>query len=693
MHERLVKPFFAWLALFLGVCLLLSGSVGMFSTEISPLDWSTQRDFYKSGRFRNAFSLIVSELVSAVSQSPYDADVPHITNDGGQHHRSSRLDSCGDILYYVRNDSPGSPVYTNGPFAFFTSYSPAAYSTGYHFVFSFNKGITSILLDGAEYHSYTMTSELLSILSGADLPPGDVSLFLAVGSYTEPSAFGSFLGSLYSSWRAAYILFTVSAAAAAVGFVLILLSLIYSRVRRVFVERIVAFLGRIYLEFKLIPALFLLWCAAALSVELLNRLYEPPLLFLLPACVILFILWYLFLDLVRHGRACFSHSLCACACRAAVRFSRARRDQTPLERRYLRRVWLFILWEGVFVFLAAFFLLLFLSWHHDRFANFLAFLCSAALCVFTLWLFMRSYHGLLRDLGVVRSIIESLRSGRYTEELPTLSEERDLFPLADGLIHLRDGISDAVNARVRSERMKAELITNVSHDLKTPLTSIISYSQLLDELQLDEPAGGYVRILREKSARLQRLTQDLFEVSRAQSGSLPVRMTRLDLKAHLEQTLAELSERIDASGLAFRVRLPDAPVHIDCDGERLYRVLENLVVNALTYAMPGTRVYIDLGADGVLSIRNVAAYEMTFSADEIAERFVRGDSSRTDGGTGLGLAIARSFTEAVGGRFALEIDGDVFRVTLSFPVQDAPLQHSTENEVTDPCTSAIESAR
>ena len=242
--------------------------------------------------------------------------------------------------------------------------------------------------------------------------------------------------------------------------------------------------------------------------------------------------------------------------------------------------------------------------------------------------------------------------------------------MAEDLGSLGDGMQAALQNEVRAERMKSELITNVSHDLKTPLTSILSYSDLLSQLELTpEEANDYAKIIHQKSLRLKNLTSDLFDISKVQSGVEQMVCERLDAVTLVRQALAE--QEAQNSGLVLKVTLPERELPIWADGRKMSRVLENLIGNCVKYAMKGTRVFVSLDErDGkaVFEVKNTANYEMDFAADEITERFVRGDAARSTEGSGLGLAIAKSYTEACGGTFEVEVDGDQFKVRISFPV-------------------------
>ncbi len=235
----------------------------------------------------------------------------------------------------------------------------------------------------------------------------------------------------------------------------------------------------------------------------------------------------------------------------------------------------------------------------------------------------------------------------------------------------------SLNDKIASERTKIALITNVSHDLKTPLTSIISYIDLLSrEEGLSETASDYIRILQAKSGRLKNIVTDLFELARSSSGDVKPEYEVLDLKRLIEQTLVELEDRITASGLQIKTKLPEVPVNIKSDGKRLYRVFQNVLDNALKYSLQGSRIYIDLDITedkAIATVKNTANYEMNFTAAEILQRFVRADEARTEEGSGLGLSIAESFTKVCGGDFQVIIDGDLFKVIIGFPDSNAAL--------------------
>ena len=246
----------------------------------------------------------------------------------------------------------------------------------------------------------------------------------------------------------------------------------------------------------------------------------------------------------------------------------------------------------------------------------------------------------------------------------------DLLDHANDLNSIRDGISRAVNERMKSEHFKTELITNVSHDIKTPLTSIINYVDLLSKEDINsEKAREYIEVLQRQSARLKKLTEDLVEASKASTGNLAVNLERCELGVLLDQTAGEYGEKLSAQGLELILKKPEEPVTVMADGRHLWRILDNLMNNICKYAQPGTRVYLNLEQkDGKarMTFRNMSKYQLNISGDELMERFVRGDSSRNTEGSGLGLSIARSLAQLQGAQLDLVVDGDLFKVTVTF---------------------------
>ena len=252
-----------------------------------------------------------------------------------------------------------------------------------------------------------------------------------------------------------------------------------------------------------------------------------------------------------------------------------------------------------------------------------------------------------------------------------IHEDLGVFePLKDDLERIQNGFKKAVEEEVKSQKMKTELISNVSHDLKTPLTSIITYIDLLKVEDLEEEKRKqYLDTLDRKAQRLQYLIEDLFEVSKASSGNITLNIESVDVVSLMKQTLLELEDKIQASSLVIRNNFKDEKIILQLDSFRTFRVFENLVTNITKYAMENTRVYIDIIDKNEfieITLKNIAAEEIKFDVNNIVERFVRGDESRNTEGSGLGLAIAKSFVELQGGSFNIEVDGDLFKVIIKF---------------------------
>lgn len=267
---------------------------------------------------------------------------------------------------------------------------------------------------------------------------------------------------------------------------------------------------------------------------------------------------------------------------------------------------------------------------------------------------------------------KALAEGDYSKPVDTRFLRGDLKRCGENLNKVQQGVQRAVDERLRSERMKTELITNVSHDIKTPLTSIVNYVDLLKKEEINNPkAQEYLEVLDRQSKRLKKLTEDLVEASKASSGVIPVDCQPTNVNVLLSQLEGEYEERLQKAELTMIVHPAAGDPVVLADGKLLSRVMDNLMNNIGKYAMPGTRVYAAAAADekeSTISIKNVSRNELNVSADELMERFVRGDSSRHTEGSGLGLSIAKSLVELQGGRFELSIDGDLFRADISLPL-------------------------
>lgn len=245
--------------------------------------------------------------------------------------------------------------------------------------------------------------------------------------------------------------------------------------------------------------------------------------------------------------------------------------------------------------------------------------------------------------------------------------------LAENINHISAGLETALQEKIRSERLKTDLITNVSHDIKTPLTSIINYVDLIKREEIKDPKiQGYLEVLEQKSQRLKTLTEDLVEASKASSGNLKLEITSIDFVELIQQTNGEFEEKFLSRHLELISTLPSETILIEADGRYLWRVLENLYNNAFKYAMEHSRVYVDISGSEelvIFTMKNVSETPLNIQANELTERFVRGDVARTTEGSGLGISIAKSLTELQGGTFKLYIDGDLFKAEVAFPIK------------------------
>jgi signal transduction histidine kinase len=276
--------------------------------------------------------------------------------------------------------------------------------------------------------------------------------------------------------------------------------------------------------------------------------------------------------------------------------------------------------------------------------------------------------------GELLKASKKLADGDLSYKIDTDSLPYEFKEQGENLNKISDGMLKALDERMKSEHFKTELITNVSHDIKTPLTSIINYVDLLEKEELNnEKATEYIEVLDRQSSKLKTLIEDLVEASKASTGNLSVSFEKLDVGVFLTQTVGEFEEKLSSAGLELIINKPDEPIYIMADGRHLWRVVDNLMNNICKYAQPLSRVYVNLEADENVQIkfRNISKYQLNVTGEELMERFVRGDKSRNTEGHGLGLSIALSLVNLMGGKMEIVVDGDLFKVILSFK-KEAP---------------------
>ena len=553
----------------------------------------------------------------------------------------------------------------------------------YSLVLHFQKDGTTLISGGTEKNLIEKTN--FSGAAGQWLVPGyenypvtenyeDIEVYLWVRQ--KPQLFYSALGyegheMLHLSERFEYRRQFVRCwcAAASMGILCFWLAFVLRRYHAEASRQIGTFLGQTWFEVKLIGAGIWVWLRLFFwwDFESSNWMVLGYAL----GCV--WILWLLLLD-IKYCPKLWNCSLAG----KIVQIWRASHMKLSIQKRLVRQSMLPLIFGGI----AIFFLFTVMINNRIFSGNFmevyavLAILSLGGFVVTLIWNFWM-LNGLAEDLGLLDRQLEMIEQGAvpYAYEMPL---DGELAEMSERLSEIHLGLERAVQERMKSERMKVELVTNVSHEIKTPLTSIISYVDLLKkEENLPEDVKDYIEILALKSERLRAMVQDVFEVSKAVSGQLPVNMEKLDLAKLLRQTLADMQEKIDNAPVILRTDIPEAAVWISADGQRMYRVFQNLLENALAYSLEGSRIYVRLRMEkdtegqnvtAVADIRNTSRQELDGMTD-FTERFVRGDKSRTDGGSGLGLSIAKSFTEACGGKFEVEAIADLFVVTVRFSLE------------------------
>ena len=308
----------------------------------------------------------------------------------------------------------------------------------------------------------------------------------------------------------------------------------------------------------------------------------------------------------------------------------------------------------------------------------------AALFVYSvvLFIFLKKYsNDIQRKYRLLLSATNQLAEGDL--DTPIEGDMGIFNPIEEELKKIQNGFKKAVEEEVKSERMKTELITNVSHDLKTPLTAIITYTDLVkNETDVDK-RKEYIQVLERKSLRLKVLIEDLFEISKATSKNITMNFMRVDIVDLLKQVGLEYDNKIKETNLDFRWNLPEHKIVLWLDSQKTYRIFENLIVNITKYAMPHTRVYVEmreLENQVYISMKNISATELSFNTEEITDRFVRGDASRNTEGSGLGLAIAKTFTELQHGNLKISTDADLYKAEIIFPKRLEAEAHNGESE-------------
>ncbi|MEG6613009.1 HAMP domain-containing sensor histidine kinase [Pseudoclostridium thermosuccinogenes] len=688
------KPFLIWLCFFIGMNIVISAiMLGIMSLDEINNNFDVIRAVLKQDlkSSQNFINLIADR---------FDFLARYINDDADRYNASGeyldRLENEGENLIYYAINPKTEKILTNsktdhgisekGKPSLPKGYDYFLYFDGERFIAEQGGKTIDVYRKDSGYKKSTLWRYINGNPSSSTVNAGELTLKHQAGLIDSPFAdipdikgcrillmvkkniienpyAYSSLYNLKRSFETALVIIAAALIIFLAGVALLVFSIIKRNVKREFDKVLVRKSGAVWFEVKAVISLFII--NIPLQVLMYGWYFNKELVHVL----ILICFWWFYLmfkDLYANRRSFLSNNSIS----ALIKFYRSFESRKPFQKAMLLRIYALIAAEAVLVILVAIFFYGFLA---EGGIYLLPALVFFAMGVYLAYRYLKRYSNEIGDMGRVLDHIEAIKNGDMETKL-ALDPGADLYTAAENLNKIQEGISKAVEEKIRSERMKVELITNVSHDLKTPLTSIISYADLLSKEEgLPDHVMDYIKILVQKSDRLKTLIQDIFELSKATSGDLKVEKERIDLGKLIRQTLADLDERISQSGLLFKIDIPDEPVYIISDGKKLYRVFLNLIGNALKYSLEGSRVYITLevkdGKKAMAVIKNIANYEMDFKEEEVLERFVRGDKSRTTEGSGLGLAIARSFVQACGGSMNIKVDGDLFKVELGFNIE------------------------
>ncbi|HBQ24901.1 MAG TPA: hypothetical protein DD791_00775 [Syntrophomonas sp.] len=667
------KPFAAWLCFFLAVSIMIGLLISVFSVFWhSGGNWEALKapfiDYKNSTVFKQRTADYYGQLFSLVADpSSQDTDSMEITK--------SVLDNEGaNLKYYGVNKNNNFLVQniTPEPSSLSDSGKTPALPSGYSYCWYFDGEKLRVIDHGKEIDMQRLDSGYQRIFHGYiyDLTPkylSNVRVVLAVKDNLVKNPYAH--SKYYGEQQFLAIMGWIYIGLLVLGLLLLVLAIINRPSKREFDRKLASWSNRMWLEVKILLALLVLVFFGVFGFNYYPGWGAPVAQVLgvtFISCILIACFWWFYLmliDLIVNGKNFFTPN----SINSLLTWYRKYEKRYTWQKSMLKRAYMLVGVEAVLALISVIFVLTGSSG-----GTLLLALLIAGAGIYLIYRYLKRYDETLSDLGKLMDHIGLIKNGDMETHLE-VAEDADIYPAVQNLNSIQEGMGTAVTEKMKSERMKIVLITNVSHDLKTPLTSIISYVDLLNKEEgLPEHVNDYIRILTQKSEHLKNLIQDLFDLSKASSNNLALDMEKIDLARLVKQTLADMEEPITASGLTFRINIPDEPVYIISDGKKLYRVLENLIMNTLKYSLSGSRVFVDLTVDSkevTATIKNTANYEMTFDEDEILQRFVRGDKSRSSEGSGLGLSIAQTFTEVCGGKFFIKIDGDLFKVELRFETE------------------------
>jgi len=675
------RPFASWLCMLLALLLVLTAvcTVPLLSRDALAKNYTRTNDFVATVNYA---LLRMMGTIPEKEETEKDAvfyDELNGTWLTGSEHDQWYLDKMG-YHYFFR---VGEKMVTNMGIEDAIQASHMTEADGYDYMLMMDGGcyggfaigmvFPAMTIEQIDRIDYSYSSELLSYCNPAryvaEEMAGEDFEFVLVLPAVEKGGLLSYIGDVlfgidsynsYIYWAAMRALLIVWCLVLALGLVLAVISIIKRRSIGLFNRKVAALQAKLLLEIKL--ALFIVLFVIPFGV-IISEAYWNPWQFTLSALSLqcFFLLWMGWCDICYNRTRAFRFNLIS----MLIRYLKNKEDMYPSQVRMMRLVRRVFIIGGVAMMFGAFLVIVGAgAWEPAVlvFGIVFIYIGAAALCIG-----FDRYRTVAVEMGRLIEQTRAIRAGELNVN-PNRITRGDLAELAENINCIQDGLKSAVAKQTASERMKVELITNVSHDLKTPLTSMTNYVGLLQREQLDPPeANEYVAVLAQKTERLRVLISDLFDVSKATSGAMELKLEPLDIFSLTEQTLAELEERITAAGVTVRLSHPKEKAWVMGDGRKLYRVFENIIGNAVKYSLAGTRIYIDITKGSnmtCMTVKNIANYEMNFDPNEMLERFVRADQSRTAEGSGLGLSIAKSFTELQGGKLNLTVDGDMFKVTV-----------------------------
>lgn len=630
------NPFAVWLAFFIGINLIAASTIGgIFLTNYSKSIMAS--DYKETNSFKRNMATNFEMLFEALT--------------GNQDYTWG----SSNLLYFGilgNGQSSEKPVLkTNMDM---DNYDEAvnylkSRPKEYNYLFIWDGSHFSIIDDTKSLDPYSdvIYNSMISrykALKNPDL--NDSKIILGVKSHFNTHAGGIY--DSYKEWKLLKLAVPAAEACFITGVILLIISSIKRTSRKEFSRKLAYYSGRMWLEVKIILSLLLL----NITTSVIGSIPADLMAFV----ILLWWAYIMFLDLYVNKIDFFKNN----SITWLLKVYRSYESKKPFQKGMLMRFLLFIGIEAILIF----FTFIIIGNSSGSFA-----LLFIAIGVYLFYRYLKDYTKLITDIGLVVDHTELIRNGDLNTKL-VLPDDSSMHKTAENLNNIQEGIFTAVQEQLKSERMKIELITNVSHDLKTPLTAIVNYIDLLGREKLTpEYANDYVKVLSKKTERLTSLTQDIFDLSKAQSGNLEINIEKIDVIELIKQSIAELDDKIQESSLSFKTNLPNKKIYINADGRKLYRVFDNLISNILKYSLNNTRVYIELVEDEesvIISFKNIASYELNIKAEDLMEWFVRGDESRSTEGSGLGLAIAQSFVNLCGGSFEINIDGDLFKAIIKF---------------------------